>query len=78
MFCSVLLKVADGEVTDFDQCLCTLEFLNKMKPLQKILREKMPTTRRGMETSHKNACADVNVLLGNYVYNAKLISLESF
>ena len=49
-----------------------------MKPLQKILREKMPTTRRGMETSHKNACADVNVLLGNYVYNAKLISLESF
>ncbi|XP_020631126.1 uncharacterized protein LOC110068095 [Orbicella faveolata] len=39
--------VAAGEVTDFDQCLCTLEFLDKMKPLQQILKEKMPTTRRG-------------------------------
>lgn len=43
----LLLKVAAGEVTDFDQCLCTLEFLDKMKPLQQVLKEKMPTTRRG-------------------------------
>lgn len=47
------MKVAAGEVTDFDQCLCTLEFLDKMKPLQQILKEKMPTTRRGNETSER-------------------------
>ena len=41
------LKVADGELTDFHQVMCTLEFLNKMRPLQNVLREKMPTTRRG-------------------------------
>jgi len=41
-------------VTDFDQCLCTLEFLDKMKPLQQILKEKMPTTRRGnVSSEHK-------------------------
>ena len=45
----LFLKVEAGEVTDFDQCLCTMEFLDKMKPLQKILREKIPTTRRGIK-----------------------------
>ena len=41
-------------MTDFDQCLCTLEFLDKMKPLQQILKEKMPTTRRGnVSSEHK-------------------------
>ncbi|XP_078355322.1 large ribosomal subunit protein uL1-like, partial [Oculina patagonica] len=43
----LIKQVAAGEVTDFDQCLCTLEFLDKMKPLQQVLKEKMPTTRRG-------------------------------
>ncbi|XP_068737458.1 large ribosomal subunit protein uL1-like [Montipora capricornis] len=43
----LIKQVADGEVTDFHQVLCTLEFLNQMRPLQNILREKMPTTRRG-------------------------------
>ncbi|CAH3149288.1 unnamed protein product [Porites lobata] len=43
----LIKKVADGELTDFHQVLCTLEFLSKMRPLQRILREKMPTTRRG-------------------------------
>lgn len=47
IFFLFVIKVADGELTDFHQVLCTLEFLNKMRPLQRILREKMPTTRRG-------------------------------
>ncbi|XP_027041685.1 uncharacterized protein LOC113669810 [Pocillopora damicornis] len=54
----LIQQVADGEVTDFDQCLCTLEFLNKMKPLQKILREKMPTTRRGTASDNIAAAID--------------------
>ncbi|XP_074608349.1 large ribosomal subunit protein uL1-like [Acropora palmata] len=43
----LIKQVADGELTDFHQVMCTLEFLNKMRPLQNVLREKMPTTRRG-------------------------------
>lgn len=54
----LIQQVADGKVTDFDQCLCTLEFLNKMKPLQKILKEKMPTTRRGTASDDIAAAID--------------------
>ena len=53
------LKVEAGEVTDFDQCLCTMEFLDKMKPLQKILREKIPTTRRGIKTLCHSTCSSL-------------------
>ena len=47
MYSCFLLKVSDGEISDFEQCLCTLEFLDKIRPLMKILKEKTPTTRRG-------------------------------
>jgi hypothetical protein len=32
---------------EFDQCLSTMEMLDRVKSLQRILRQKMPTTRRG-------------------------------
>ncbi|XP_048590037.1 50S ribosomal protein L1 [Nematostella vectensis] len=42
-------QVKEGTLS-FDQCLSTLDMLDKVKPLQRILRQKMPTTRRGTAT----------------------------
>ncbi|EDO32241.1 predicted protein [Nematostella vectensis] len=42
-------RVKEGTLS-FDQCLSTLDMLDKVKPLQRILRQKMPTTRRGTAT----------------------------
>ena len=67
-FFFLLLKVAKGEVTDFDQCLCTLEFLDKLKPLQKILKEKMPTTRRGIEIAYRYSCTNMHLRNSFFYY----------
>ncbi|XP_057309816.1 50S ribosomal protein L1-like isoform X1 [Hydractinia symbiolongicarpus] len=45
----LIKQVEDGEL-EFDHCLCTLDFLPNIKHLPKILRNKMPNTRRGTAT----------------------------
>jgi len=45
----LIQQVEDGELT-FDHCLSTLDFLPNIKHLPKILRNKMPNTRRGTAT----------------------------
>ena len=43
---SILSKVENNEL-EFDHCLASLDMADKIKHLQKVLREKMPHTRRG-------------------------------
>jgi len=46
----LIQQVEEGEL-EFDHCLCTLDFLPNIKHLPKILRNKMPNTRRGTATN---------------------------
>ena len=40
------LQVENNEL-EFDHCLASFDMADKIKHLQKVLREKMPHTRRG-------------------------------
>ncbi|XP_066910957.1 large ribosomal subunit protein uL1-like isoform X1 [Clytia hemisphaerica] len=46
----LISKVEEGEL-EFDHCISTLDFLPNIKHLPKILRNKMPNTRRGTATN---------------------------
>lgn len=41
-----MFKVENNEL-EFDHCLASLDMADKIKHLQKVLREKMPHPRRG-------------------------------
>mgnify|MGYP002804267149 FL=1 len=45
----LFMQVENGEL-EFDHCLASLDMADKIKHLQKVLREKMPHTRRGSVT----------------------------
>ena len=72
LFVCFLCKVADGELKDFHQVLCTLDFLSQMKPLQRILREKMPTTRRGKQSILGRVFRKKKIELNRLVQRSKI------
>ena len=48
--CAFFFQLEEGTLTldAFDVCICTTGIYNKVKPLHRTLRAKMPTPRRGM------------------------------
>ena len=80
---STFFQVEAGEL-EFDYCLSSLEFLPNLSHMPKILREKMPNTRRGMNeelslffptlaVDVNNLCIFYDLLIGIQLYNSKFI-----
>lgn len=62
----LIKQVEEGELV-FDHALCTLDFLPNIKHMPRILKQKMPNTRRGTATN------DIASILPNYKSSSKFV-----